>query len=381
MKKYLSMLLKSLTLCMCISFVAPFIAPMTAHAQSTGADASGSGAGTGGTSGTSSSTGTTDTSNSGTTVGATGNGLATSGTSISSAMTNGQSQWQSITSSIIQTATTGANKLSTESDKLAYALAVITVVIASVEFSATQNALAAWVELFKTLGGLGFFAGIYTSYSTAGPGLYNWFNTLASDIQSSQNTTNMYTAGDTILNGILHSFDNVHFSLTNIPLDTVLEICYTDFIALTVLAIVIVTCIVYMYYSYAGLVQSGVGIIFGKIAVALGFHTFSRTYFMSWLGFMIHAGMYTAVASAMNYLVINTVIQKISTVAGSGGGTSGAIVTLQSAIQMEVLALFVFFLSFEIPKIAGMFGAGSVGGSSMMNAASFAVGKAIGAKK
>jgi hypothetical protein len=367
MKKYLSMLLKKLTLCMCLGFTVAGVMSTTAHAQSTSPTTGA--AGTAGGSGT------------GTTVGATGNGLATSGTSISSAMNNGQGQWQSITSSVITTATTGANTLSTESDKLAYALAVITVVIASVEFSATQNALAAWVELFKTLGGLGFFAGIYTSYSTAGPGLYNWFNTLASDIQGSQNATNMYTAGDTILNGILHSFDSVHISLTSIPLDTIFEILYTDFIALTVLVIVIATCIVYMYYSYAGLVQAGVGIIFGKIAVALGFHTFSRTYFMSWLGFMIHAGMYTAVASAMNYLVINTVVQKISTVAGSGAGTSGAIVTLQSAIQMEVLALFVLFLSFEIPKIAGMFGAGSVGGSSMMNAASFAVGKAVGAKK
>jgi hypothetical protein len=340
---------KKLTLRVSSSFVAALMVPIMAHAQASGAAA---------TSGASSTTVT----------GATGNGLATSGTSISSALTNGASQWQSITSSILTTATTGANTLSTESDKLAYALAVITVVIAAVEFAGTHHPTSAWIQLFKTVGGLGFFAGAYTSYSTAGPGIYNWFNTLAGDIQSSQNTSTMYTAGDTILNGILHSFDTVSISLTSIPLDQIFQIFYTDFIAFVVLIIVIVTGIVYMYYSYAGLVQAGIGIIFGKIGIALGFSSFTRSYFTSWLGYMVHAGMYTAVAAAMNYLVIGTVVQKISAVAGSGGGTGGAIVTIQSAIQMEVLAIFMLFLSFEIPKIAGMFGSGSVGGSTMLNA-------------
>ena len=342
--------LKKLTLCVGVGLLVSLILPMTASAQS------------------SSNTSATSTAGTNTATGATGNGLATSGTSISAALTNGASQWQSITSSILTTAATGANTLSTESDKLAYALAIITVVLAAIEFAATPHPNAAWVKLFETVGGLGFFAGAYTSYSTAGPGLYNWFNTLAGDIQSSQNTTNMYTAGDTILNGILHSFDNVSVSLTNIPIDLILQILFTDWIALFVLVIVVLTCIIYMYFSYAGLVQAGVGIIFGKIGIALGFHTFTRSYFSSWLGYMIHAGMYTAVAAAMNYLVINTVIQKISTVAASGGGVGGAIVTVQSAIQMEVLALFTLFLSFEIPKIAGMFGSGAVGGSSGIKA-------------
>lgn len=336
-------LLKKLTVGVCATFLVALMVPMAAHAQSTSTTTS-------------------------TATGATGNGLATSGTSISAAMTNGLSQWQSITSSIMTTAATGANTLSTESDKLAYALAIITVVIAALEFVGTHHPIAAWIQIFKTLGALGFFAGIYTGYATAGPGLYNWFNTLAGDIQGSQGTSNMYTAGDTILNGILHSFDNVSISLTSIPVDQIFQILYTDMVALGVLFIVIVTGIVYMYYSYAGLVQAGIGIIFGKIGVALGFSSFTRSYFMSWLGYMVHAGMYTAVASAMNYLVINTVIQKIAAVASSGGGTDGAIVTVQSAIQMEVLALFVLFLSLEIPKISGMFGSGSVDGSTAMKA-------------
>jgi TrbL/VirB6 plasmid conjugal transfer protein len=354
--------LKKLTLGVCVSLMASLMVSVAAHAQSLNSG------GTTPSSSTSTGTAATSTAASSTTAtGATGNGLATSGTSISTALTNGQSQWQSITSSILTTAATGANTLSTESDKLAYGLAVITIVLAGIEFAGTHHPTGAWVKLFETLGGLGFFAGTYTGYSTAGPGLYNWFTTLADDIQGSQGNTTMWTAGDTILNGILHSFDNVHVSLTSIPLDQIFQIIFTDAVALIILVIVIVTCIIYMYYSYAGLVQAGIGIIFGKIGIALGFHSFTRSYFMSWLGFMVHAGMYTAVASAMNYLVINNVVQQIATVAGKGGGTSGEVTTLQSVIQMEVLAIFVLFLSFEIPKIAGMFGSGSVGGGTMMN--------------
>jgi TrbL/VirB6 plasmid conjugal transfer protein len=347
--------LKKLTLGVCVSLMASLMVSVTAHAQTSSSNTSTSTAAT-----AAAASGASET-------GATGTGLATSGTSISSALTSGQTEWQSVTSSIITTATTGANTLSTESDKLAYGLAVITIVLAAVEFAGTSHPTSAWVKLFEQLGGLGFFAGTYTAYSTAGPGLYNWFNTLSTDIQGSQSTNSMLNAGDTILNGILSSFSTVKVSWTSIPLDQIFQIVYTDFIAAIVLVIIILTCIVYMYYSYAGLVQAGIGIIFGKIGIALGFHSFTRSYFTSWLGFMVHSGMYTAVASAMNYLVINNVVQQIATVAGKGGGTSGEVTTLQSVIQMEVLAIFVLFLSFEIPKVAGMFGSGSVGGGTMMN--------------
>jgi TrbL/VirB6 plasmid conjugal transfer protein len=343
--------LKKLTLGLCVSLMASLMVSVAAHAQTIPS-----------TNPSTSTTATPAAASGASETGATGTGLATSGSSMSAALTSGQTQWQSVTSSIITTATTGANTLSTESDKLAYGLAVITIVLAAVEFAGTSHPTSAWVKLFETVGGLGFFAGTYTAYSTAGPGLYNWFNTLSTDLQGSQNTNSMLNALDKIWNGIESSFSTVKFSWTSIPLDQIFQIAYTDFIALFVLVIILITCAVYAYYSYAGLVQAGIGIIFGKIGIALGFHSFTRSYFTSWLGFMIHAGMYTAVASAMNYLVINNVIQQIANVANAGGGQSGEVVTLQSVIQMEVLAMFVLFLSFEIPKIAGMFGSGSVGG-------------------
>jgi type IV secretory pathway VirB6-like protein len=107
----------------------------------------------------------------------------------------------------------------------------------------------------------------------------------------------------------------------------------------------------------------------GQIAVALGFSPFTRGYFKSWLDFMVSASMYTVVAAILTKLVSGSLLKAI--VAARGIGLS----TPVGATYVMDLSIFVFLLSFEIPKIAGMFGGGaSASGSALGKVAKVASG-------
>jgi type IV secretory pathway VirB6-like protein len=91
----------------------------------------------------------------------------------------------------------------------------------------------------------------------------------------------------------------------------------------------------------------------GQIAFALGFSSFTRGYFKTWLDYMVSAGMYIVVAAILMRLVTHSMVDAVHDAAALGLTTSGA------AAQVFDLAFFVFLVSFEIPKIAGMFGGGA----------------------
>ena len=64
--------------------------------------------------------------------------------------------------------------------------------------------------------------------------------------------------------------------------------------ALALLAMCIAS-IVFVYFSAIGQIQAAFGIVLGPIALALGFSSYTRNYFVKWLDWMISAGMYVVV--------------------------------------------------------------------------------------
>jgi hypothetical protein len=281
-----------------------------------------------------------------------GEGLAATGADITNAFNKVNAVVTQITGSIIGNATSAAQTLNSESDKIAGGLAVIVVVLTFVEFAGTHHPVGAWVKAFQNLLVFGMFATVYVGYGTAAPGFYNWFLTLAEKMNGGATPVQAIgKAAGSIWLGIVHSADGASFSQS-------IQILAIDLLAVMCLLVICVAGLIFLYYTMIGAVQSGVGIVFGKIAIALGFHQMTRNFFSSWLGFMIHAGMYTAVAGAMNALVISQFLGPLETPTG----TLNFSTSFATVINVTVSSVFIMLLSLEIPKIAGMFGSGGASG-------------------
>lgn len=267
--------------------------------------------------------------------------------------------------SVIPAAVTVSQSIKSEADKFATGLGVITLVLTYVRYSATRDPVSAWVTVFEEVGMLGIFASIYVSYQTFAPGFYNWFQTLANMIQAGAGqgvASSMAAAGGAVMEAVVKAYEGTS---------------WTNFVALTISMIpmllayivLVITSIVFAFFNNLGLIQAAVGIVMGQIAVALGFSSYTRGYFKSWLDYMVSAGMYCVVSAILLKLVaasLNTAI---------AGAVATGLSTAEGASYVFDLALFVFLLSFEIPKMAGMFGGGAnASGSMMKKAASIATG-------
>jgi hypothetical protein len=272
---------------------------------------------------------------------------------------------------VIPSAANLSQTIRPEADKLAGGLAVITLVLAFVRFAASHHPATAWANLFEELAVLGIFASIYLGYVTFAPAFYYWFGTLAKLINNDganaggavdiiNVNSQMWDAVMTTANGV--SWTNA-FSVGK-NLLAVIPLLFTY----VVLAI---TSIVYLWFFNVGQVKAAAGIVMGQIAFALGFSSFTRGWFQAWLDYMITAGMYTVVAAILNKLVTQTIVTAIA----NAPGVSTAV---GSAYVLD-LSLFVFMVSFEIPKIAGMFsgGSGVSGGGAASKAAKLLSGGAL----
>jgi hypothetical protein len=281
----------------------------------------------------------------------TGSGLATTSSDVANAFNTVNGQVKSLSGTLIGAAVTLSSRLDQESDKFAGALAVIVIVFTFIEFAGTRHPVAAWVRVFQNLFVLGIFATVYAGYGTAAPGFYTWFATLASDLNGTANPVQaLGNAIGAVWMGIVHSGDGAHVS-------DLLSIVAVDILALICMLLIAFAGLVYLYYSLVGMVQSGIGIVFGKIAIALGFHQMTRSFFSSWLAFMIHAGMYVAVAGAMNALVIQQFVGPLQAT-----GNLPATMAFATVLNATFASLFILLMSLEIPKIAGMFGSGGASG-------------------
>ncbi|MEM5330784.1 type IV secretion system protein [Paraburkholderia sp. JHI2823] len=266
---------------------------------------------------------------------------------------------------VIPAAVSASQSVKPEADKFAAGLGVITLVLAWVRFAGTRDPVNAWVVVFEELAMLGVFASIYVGYQTFSAGFFGWFQTLAGMIQSGAGTgvaASIGAAGGAAFEAVVQAYKGTH---------------WYEYIALTIsliplligYGVLMLTSIIFAFMNNLGLIQAAVGIVMGQIAIALGFSSFTRGYFKTWLDYMISAGMYCVVSAILSRLVTGSLTQAIS------AATSKGLSTAQGATYVMDLAFFVFLISFEIPKFAGMFGGGAnASGSIMKKAASVATG-------
>lgn len=262
----------------------------------------------------------------------------------------------SLFNAVITTAVSASQLVKPEADKLAGGLAVITVVLAFARYAAASHPTQAWMNLFEELGILGIFASIYVGYATFAPGFYGWFGTLANDISAANvasGATGLGAAASDLYDAFAKSFAGAAWY----QYPALLMAMGPVIMAYIVLSI---TSLVFMYFANIGQLQAAAGIVMGQIAVALGFSSFTRGYFKSWLDYMVSASMYTVVAAILMKLVSGSLLSAIAVGKGIG------LTTPQGATYVFDLSIFVFLLSFEIPKIAGMFGGGANASGSFL---------------
>ncbi|APA90385.1 type IV secretion system protein (plasmid) [Paraburkholderia sprentiae WSM5005] len=252
--------------------------------------------------------------------------------------------------SVVSTAADVSRSISQESDKFASGLAVLTIVLAAIRFAATKDPVMAWVALFEELGMLGIFASFYIGYATWVPSFYKWFQTLSSEIAGG---TNMGSSLSIIGNAASQLFDSVVLAFKGAGWTEYISVLVGVVPLLAAYLLLSVTAVVFLFFINVGQLQFACGAVMGQIAFALGFSSFTRSYFKSWLDFMISAGMYMVVAAIMMKLVTGTLVNAVHDAAAAGLSTA------LSAGYVFDLAVFVFLVSFEIPKIAGMFGGGT----------------------
>ncbi|MCC8397310.1 type IV secretion system protein [Paraburkholderia sp. MMS20-SJTR3] len=261
-----------------------------------------------------------------------------------------QRQISGLVGNLIPTAVTVSNKVLKEANKFAWGLGVITLVLAGVRFSGTHNPITAWVGLFEEVAVLGIFVALYLGYTTSAPGFWNWFQDLATSIGGGTNnniSTQLSTLGGSFL-------DAVKAKVLNIKLLTDFNGTLTDVVALFLAFLAMcVASIVFVYYSAIGQIHAAIGIVLGPIAMALGFSSYTRSYFQRWLDWMINAGMYVVMVAVLYALMGGAISGAVKTATDNGTATQ-----LSAGYAFD-LALFLLMLSFEIPKLAGMFGSGS----------------------
>ncbi|MEM5440378.1 type IV secretion system protein, partial [Paraburkholderia diazotrophica] len=216
---------------------------------------------------------------------------------------------------------------------------------------ATKDPVMAWVALFEELGTLGIFASIYVGFASWAPNFYKWFVSLANDIGGADMTSALSIMGNAagqVFDSAVQAWSGIGLHLTMIP-DVVIATVPLFF----AWALLSITAIIFVFFINIGQLQFAAGVVMGQIAFALGFSSFTRGYFKTWLDYMVSAGMYIVVAAILMRLVTHNMVNAVQDAAKLGLTTAGA------AAQVFDLAFFVFLVSFEIPKIAGMFGGGA----------------------
>ncbi|CAN7794059.1 type IV secretion system protein [Paraburkholderia hospita] len=259
-------------------------------------------------------------------------------------------------SSVMDTAVAISEQIKPEADKFAGGLGVITLILAAIRFAATRDPVMAWLAFFEEIGVLGIFASFYIEFAQFGPGFYKWFLSLANTIGGTNMSSTLGVIGSAagqILDAIVKAFSGAGWS----AIFSVAVAMVPLFFAWLVLS---VTSVVFAFFINLGQLQFACGVVMGQIAFALGFSTFTRGYFKTWLDYMISAGMYVVVAAILMRLVTQSLIAAVQDATAKGLSTSGA-----SGYVFD-LAIFVFLISFEIPKIAGMFGGGANASGSIV---------------
>lgn len=264
------------------------------------------------------------------------------------ASTGAVTQISSLLSNLIPVAVTVSQTVVAQANKFAYGLGVITIVLAALRFSGTHHAVTAWTNLFEEFAVLGIFVALYLGYSTSAAGFYTWFSDLAQSINGSKMDAASMLAK---LAGTIFDALVVEVKAAGFPgiFDVIPDVA-TMLITFVVLT---VTSVVFCYFIALGQIQAAIGIVLGPIALALGFSQYTRGHFQKWLDWMISSGMYVVIVAVLMRLIGASITSALTKATGVGGAT-----TMNSAFAFD-LSIFIFLLSFEIPKLAGIFGGGA----------------------
>lgn len=269
--------------------------------------------------------------------------------------------------SVLTSAAALSQKIRPESDKLIFGLGVITIVLAAIRFSATHNPITAWVDLIEELVTLSLFCSCYLAYTSVGPAIVSWFQTLANDIGggSVDLGVNIAKLSGGFYDAMVAEWHSRNiFQIGSTIVDTLL--------LLIAFAVLCLASVVFTFFTNMGRLQGAIGIVVGPIALALGASAYTRGYFKTWLDYLVSAGMYFVVAAAMTQLAFQGVIADLQKYTAYGTTTN---ISGGYAVSMS---LYIMLMSFEIPSIAkSIFGGGAgAGGGGMRVAASVAKGAA-----
>ena len=97
-------------------------------------------------------------------------------------------QFESFRSGLIASASPLSQTIRSETDKLAYGLALITLTLAGIRFAATTDPTTAWADIFEAFMLLGIFAAIYAGYDKFAPGIFDWFKMLGDKIAGTRSS-------------------------------------------------------------------------------------------------------------------------------------------------------------------------------------------------
>ncbi|WP_321794784.1 type IV secretion system protein [Caballeronia sp. J97] len=251
--------------------------------------------------------------------------------------------------SLIPSAIATSAGVMNEANKFAWGLGVISLVLVGVRFAGTHHPVSAWVNLFEEVAILGIFVALYLGYTTTASGFWTWFEQLAANISGGNNGSTgaaMAKLAGTIFEAIKSKFGLG--SLLNLG-GTLADI----FVLVLAAFFMCLASIVFVYFSAVGQIQAAIGIVLGPIALALGFSSYTRNYFVKWLDWMISAGMYVVIVAILIKLVGNSITNAVTAATNVGGST-----TVNGAYVFD-LSIFILLLSFEIPKLATIFGGGA----------------------
>ncbi|HVI88150.1 MAG TPA: type IV secretion system protein [Dongiaceae bacterium] len=283
-----------------------------------------------------------------------------SGTSIAEAMQSAIRAMQAARAGMTNAALDMSETILPETNKLAYALGVITIVLTGFRFSGTSSAVAAWTDLLETFAMLGIFTALYIGYRDFIPGIYNWFTALAQSINSGQ----LSIAG-TLANSASGFWDAWTRALGAAAWYEMFGVALSALPLIIAFVLTLIASVIYAFFIMLGDIQVAIGIVLGPLALALGMSEYTRRYFTAWLDYMIGGSLYIVVAAIMGKLVNTTLDSSLAKLNMTGHDTMAA------GVQAAILAFVLCLVSLEIPKIAGaLFANGSaISGGGAMKAA------------
>lgn len=281
---------------------------------------------------------------------------------------------------LISGATALSDSVRVDANKVAFGLGVIAILLAGIRFASTNDAVAAWTDMMETILVLGIFTALYISYTDFGPGIFVWFDKIATSFNAG---VSVYDLPATLASTGGKFYDSIvrilQAALGN-PL-RLIDAVVAAFAFLLAMLAVLCAALIYAWFILVGHLMVAVGIAIGPLAVAFGMLDLSRKYFFAWLDYMVTGSMYMVIAAIIAQLVSSTLQSTVTDITNVGTDT-----TVAAAYALSVAVVLVF-IAMEIPKIAGsIFGTGGgisgTGGFKMLGRGAWNLGsKLAGGKK